>query len=48
MGTLWLIWSGRQPVLHMHAGLRTFEQDLAAHAEQYDDAPRLPKYRMST
>lgn len=48
IGVFCIICGVRQPVLHIHAGLGTFEYDVAAHAGQYYDARPTPKYRMFT
>jgi hypothetical protein len=37
-----------EPMLHVHAGLRAFEDDLAVHDRWYDDKAGPPKLRMFT
>lgn len=37
-----------QPVLHPHAGLGAFEQNVSCHAPEYDDRPGPKELRMFT
>jgi hypothetical protein len=48
IGLFFTLFGVRQPMLHIYTGLGTFEYDGAAHAGQYIDDRRTPKYRMFT
>ena len=48
IGLFFTLFGVRQPMLHIHGSLGTFEYDVVAHAGQYIDDRRTPKYRMFT